>query len=246
MWAAFVLVVLCFGYINSISTPVGRATLKRSQGWEAYAHLAINGATVLVKGLLLTLFVVALLYALASLGYLLEWALSLDLSPYGFVGNVLCYSLVRDIKTYEILVLFFSYVSLRGEATQEQANWKDAFKNQDAILNLIIEAAESQTPIRICLKSRKIYIGLVESEQFERADLDNITIIPYLSGHREKDTLQMVIDHNYISVYQKNKILENKNFQLLTKFRIVLRLNEIESISLFDFSYYDDFDEDET
>lgn len=246
MWIVFILVVLCLGYLQATSTPFGRATLKRCQGWEAYAHLAKNGIGLLLQGVLLTLMLAVMLYVLATVSYLIIWLANSEISPYKFVYSLLSLNLFRGVKAYEFLTVIFSYLYYLGQQKKEKSteSWKESFKNQDALLSIVLSAAESQTPLRISLKSRKIYIGLVESEQFERADLDNLAIIPFLSGHRDKDTLEMRVDHNYYSVYVKNNILEKGDFSKLSDFKVIIRLSEVESLSLFDIDYYSDFHED--
>lgn len=246
MWVLLILVVLCLGYASSTSTPAGKATLKRSEGWGAYAHLGKNGLALLWQGVLITLVFIVFLYILATLGYLFLWLEWIDKSPYSYITLALSFDAYRGIKIYELLVVFFafSYHIDQLKKDKKKSDWVIELKNQDAVLNLILEAAESMTPLRVSLKSRKVYIGLVESEQFERADLDNLVLIPYLSGHRDKDTLEMRIDHNYFFVYEKNKILEPGNFVNLSKFRVVIRLDEVDSISLFDLKYFSDFHDD--
>ncbi|SPY08896.1 hypothetical protein RP300_02155 [Oligella urethralis] len=51
----------------------------------------------------------------------------------------------------------------------------------------------------------------------------------------------MIIDHNYHSIYQKKNILETDSFSKLSKFRVVIRLEELESLSFFDSDYFADF-----
>lgn len=243
VWVFFVLVVLCLGYAKSISTPFGRATLRRSQGWEAYAHLAKNGLGLLVQGTLLTLLAFFASLILAFVWAAISWAFSVDGSPYRFVTQFFSYDVYRGVKLYEILAVLFSYSCHIGNLKQGKDDWKEPFRNQYAVLNMIIDATENQTPLRVSLKSRKVYIGLVESEKFTNSDLDNITLIPYLSGHRDKDTLQMVVDHSYFDVYHKNEIVND--FSSLSLFKVVIRMDEIESMSLFDISYFADFQETE-
>ncbi|WP_311514653.1 hypothetical protein [Oligella urethralis] len=236
--------VLCFGYLKLTSTPFGKITLRRNQGWEAYAHLAKNGIEILIPGLLLTLSVAVMpLYILATLVYLVELFIELEIKPYAFVYRILSFDVYRKVYVFDVLVICFSYFYYYQKHIDEanKQAWKESFKNQDAVLNIIFEAAETQTPLRISLKSRKVYIGIIESEQFEREDIDNIVIIPYLSGHRDKDTLRMIIDHNYHSIYQKKNILETDSFSKLSKFRVVIRLEELESLSFFDSDYFVDF-----
>ena len=101
--------------------------------------------------------------------------------------------------------------------------------------------------MRLSLKSRKIYVGLIQSEQFERLDLENIVILPFLSGFRDKDSLSITFNHNYTDVYFKNQLiptdsqLDEQCAKKLDAFRVVIRVEEIESISLFDDRYFDDF-----
>ena len=144
--------------------------------------------------------------------------------------------------------------SIREENNKSQEEQRKEIRKQDAILNIIIDAAEQLHPVKISLKSRKAYIGLIQAEQFERPDLDDVTTIPFYSGHRDKDTLNIIFDSNYIKAYEKHygEIFSNdstnsllpKDMQKLEEFRIVIRLSEIESISFFDLAYYfDDFAE---
>lgn len=243
MWVFFILVVLCLGYLKSTSTPFGRATLRRSQGWEAYAHLAKNGLGLLAQGILLTavLFFLSLVYAF--FWSIASWIFSWDDSPYRAVVKIYSYDLYRGIKLYELLAVVLSYFYHIGTLRQGKDDWKETFRSQNAVLNMIIGATESQSPLRVSLKSRKVYIGIVESERFTNSDLDNVTLIPYLSGHRDKDTLQMVVDHNYFDVYHKNEIADD--LTSLSLFRVVIRMDEVESMSLFDIAYFADFQETE-
>lgn len=81
-----------------------------------------------------------------------------------------------------------------------------------------------------------MYIGLIDSEQFESADLDNVVIIPFKSGYRDKDTLTLNLDCDYIKVYQNKSIRfdvdKSNNLSELKQFRCAIRVSEIESISL--------------
>ena len=112
-----------------------------------------------------------------------------------------------------------------------------------------MQVLDLHTSVKISLKSRKVYVGIIQSEQFERVDLDNVVIIPFLSGYRDKDTLRIEFDCNYVAVYEKHVIYDNEfwlddnNLPILIlasdtmprfkDFRLVIRLDEIESIFLF-------------
>ena len=81
MWVLLFLAVLCLGYASSTSTPAGKATFKRSEGWGAYAHLGKSGLALLWQGVLITFVVIGFLYILATLGYLFLW--------FGWIGAAL-------------------------------------------------------------------------------------------------------------------------------------------------------------
>src|SRR5690606_8001737 len=91
---------------------------------------------------------------------------SWDDSPYRAVVKIYSYDLYRGIKLYELLAVVLSYFYHIGTLRQGKDDWKETFRSQNAVLNMIIGATESQSPLRVSLKSRKVYIGIVESERF--------------------------------------------------------------------------------
>ena len=114
----------------------------------------------------------------------------------------------HDIGLHDVMITLLAFAScsasIREENNKSQEEQRKEIRKQDAILNIIIDAAEQLHPVKISLKSRKVYIGLIQAEQFERPDLDNVTTIPFYSGHRDKDTLNIIFDSNYIKAYEKH------------------------------------------
>ena len=104
-----------------------------------------------------------------------------------------------------------------------------------------------QKPLRLSLKSRKVYVGLVMEEQFESGDLDYVLIIPLVSGYRDKDTLDIFFDCNYVSVYEKHGLvsedeLSEEKLLKLNDFRLAIKASEIESVAFFEFSVLNEFE----
>lgn len=239
-----VLLVLILGYTHALAVPYERVKLKRSDGWEAYVYLARHGLIFLTAAI--TIVVAALIICFS-----IEFALSLfektlylnyayqDINFTKVNLNNIC--VIAAIFAISLIINYRLALAKQGESSL------DMLRKEDSMLNVVIQSMIEFRTIKISLKSRKVYVGLVQSEQFERADLDNIVVIPFMSGYRDDSKLRIVFDCNYINVYQKNNILDinnlsEKHMQNLDKFRLVIRMEEVESISLFDANYYEQFE----
>lgn len=135
-----------------------------------------------------------------------------------------------------LLALLANLSPKQGKLSDEE---RIKLRNIDAISELAISAFERNMPLRVNLKSGKVYIGMIVEEQFERLDIDHLMIIPYMSGFRTKENGQMTLDCSYIELYRKQQI--EQDMKKLLDFRMVIRLNEVETLSLFDFSLISQF-----
>ncbi|WP_244175700.1 hypothetical protein [Xenorhabdus vietnamensis] len=95
--------------------------------------------------------------------------------------------------------------------------------------------------ILVTLKSRKVYVGMLDIARFEGMDTNTLVLIPFMSGYRDKDTLTFVIDHDYAEHYRKEGITLTSEPLSVYQFRHVLPFEQIESFSLFDFNTYEKF-----
>ncbi|AHG63172.1 hypothetical protein [Advenella mimigardefordensis] len=250
-----VLLILVLGYRHCTAIPAQKSILKRSSGWESYVLLGNHGLGGLWLGFVTFIVLVPAIYGAMIIFSLVIAIFGIEARPVTALTQFLWYKQIAGIDVWVIAVGIFSILMGPQKIKQDLSkdsnkNWTDELRKQDAISDIVIYASSEVKPVKISLKSRKVYVGLIDREQFERIDSDNIVIIPYLSGHREKDSLKVEFDSNYIDVYQKNKIEhfntsgEPSNAKL-ADFRCVIRLNEVESISLFDLQYYQDFRPDE-
>lgn len=238
MGVVFILMILVLGYYYVSNYLPAKVELKRSNGWEAYVNLGKHGLIFLLQGLVISVFFFIALWLVEKLFYIVcsffSWT-SVDLTTWFFKP------IVADFYAGYMIIFAISFSLCKekiSEKNKDRVKVLDELSNTDSILNLVIEAASTLSLVKISLKSKKVYIGLIDSEQFEYADLDNIVIIPYLSGYREKDSLSIKFDCNYAVVYDKKK-LTSEDIRL---FRMVIRTSEIESISLFNNNYYEDFE----
>lgn len=91
--------------------------------------------------------------------------------------------------------------------------------------------------VLISLSSRKIYVGIIKSmgEPTESNGTNQeISLMPLMSGYRDKDTLNIMFtnNYNYQEPTKENSLKEND-------FEIVIDSSIIETASLFDFSEYE-------
>lgn len=85
----------------------------------------------------------------------------------------------------------------------------------------------------ITLKSRKVYIGMVnnlgEPSESEEPNQE-ISLVPAMSGYRDKDTLALNLKNNY---------------EISSKIdcSIVIKVNQIDTVSWFNYEFYEDTNE---
>lgn len=254
MGILIILYILVLGYHYAISVPYEKIKLKRSAGWESYVYLAKHGFSFLIQSLIIlfltviwSLFVGLIVkLILANCGYTFSFLKIFNLI------NGLNYKGVNLI--YTSFIAYFSWEACKsGVEYSRSKNQLEELRNEDAILNIVIDALLKRDTVKISLKSLKVYIGMIQSEQFERTDLDNITIIPILSGYRDSNDLQLILNCNYVPVYVENGmfpeekittdkgLLNQEELNKLDDFRLTIRLSEIESISLFDQAHFNQF-----
>jgi hypothetical protein len=105
---------------------------------------------------------------------------------------------------------------------------------------LVHTAAREERPISLTLDNRKIYVGLIVDAPNLEAHDAFLSLVPWFSGYRDKDTLALIFTVDYLRVYEAQN-LEKYSF------RVVVPISSIRMISFFDPSVYPAFVvEDET
>lgn len=246
MAVLFTMLILVVGYHYAHSLPSEKVNLKRSAGWETYVYLGFHGLRFLVTALVIAIILWIVVFLV--LGFV-DWVFNLSarISLQRQVTRIL----FDDIQVYHVLVAVFALALCQSEIKDkvEQGNTLivENIRNYDGLLRLVIEAASMQKPLRLSLKSRKVYVGLVMEEQFESGDLDYVLIVPLVSGYRDKDTLDIFFDCSYVSVYEKHGLfdkdeLSEKELLKLDDFRLAIKVSEIESVSFFEFGVIHEFE----
>lgn len=246
MVVLFTMLILVVGYHYARSLPSEKVNLKRSAGWETYVYLGFHGLRFLIMALVAAVVLWLPIYFVFGI---IDWFLAWSMKTH--IQRWITHILFDDIQVYHVIIGFFAWAICQNEIKNkvDQGNTLifENIKNYDGLLQFVIEAASKQKILRLSLKSRKVYVGLVMEEQFETGDLDYVLIIPLISGYRDKDTLDIFFDCSYASVYEKygllsEDVLSEEKLLKIDDFRLAIKVSEIESVSFFEFSVFDEFE----
>ncbi|UJZ95057.1 hypothetical protein IHC87_06845 [Photobacterium damselae subsp. damselae] len=248
MSVVFVLFLLSCGFIFTNMHLPARTRQKKSTGWDSYFHVAAWGfCFIFAGGFLYTCIFLALEsieFILNLPRYFVEYD-KVDLTS--FLSKTVFLNVRIDTVFVAVLSMFLSV--LFGIASQRRMS--DPHKRKkviqklvtsDSIEKMIFDSMDKKMLVLVSLSSRKVYVGMIESTRVERGDSENITIIPFISGYRDSDTLVFKVSHDYITHYLENEISASSVPLAISDFRIVLPVSNIESISLFDPDTYQNFE----
>lgn len=112
--------------------------------------------------------------------------------------------------------------------------------NNIHIYEIIHNATNKRLPIHITLDDGKIYIGEPLATFIRRRENEEIAIVPWISGHRDKDTGKMKIDIDYIPVIIES-MNDDKNSINYQDYRLIVPLSRVISSRLFSLDVYNRF-----
>ena len=150
-------------------------------------------------------------------------------------------------------VLFISFVSAEvynlyiGVEGRKQ-KFIDAMMKDD-FERILYESMEKLHPVAISLESRKVYVGLVyDGIEPGSGNSSYLTIIPFLSGYRDKDTLSFTIQTKYdrvLDLFTKDDdVLKGKDnveaegMEQISHYSMAFPRNKIISIHLYNDHLY--------
>ena len=114
-----------------------------------------------------------------------------------------------------------------------------------ALEKFLFECGEKLQTVLITLKSRKVYVGIVNDIPIESGEVEHFTLLPILSGYREKDKLTVIFTTNYYQHYQHhlddNGEPINGSGACLDDFVEMIPVSEIAHIGSFDIDTYKQF-----
>lgn len=240
--------VLVCGYHYTNCHLPSRYRQSKAIGWNAYFDVALKGGEFLISGILIAALLVVVLYAGMSLwnipAYLFGWY-----APFTFAHDFLKMR-VFGLSMFSAISIAFTIIVSIGKASEATKNHKDPQKRKaifeeiaahSAVENILLESVERGLLLLVTLKSRKVYVGMIDEARFNQLDTNTLVLIPFMSGYRDKDTLTFCVEHNYVDYYLSQGITLTSEPLSVYQFRHVLPFDQIESFSLFNVETFETF-----
>ena len=218
------LVPVLGGYLLLTRLHYTRYDILRKSGYHLFFQSAIAGCVLAGTARLM---VVLLNDGLPGVGAL--WKSHV---PFDYSGTV---------ALSVLLGFVFPYVANRFYG-KEKAERRAATENGALIELIISESLERQKPVEISLKNGKSYIGFAFERKMAVSGESDIALILIKSGYRDKDTQELVLTTDYISVIRKclddNPVVPDLRYE---DFRIVVPMSEVGSVRIFHPEVYERF-----
>lgn len=237
----FVLILCISGYVFAQGFHKTHYQLKRSNGYHTFLMSAAIG---------LLMFSVATFFYIVGIevGKRLDWHFSIGayiLHDVFRSGSSNSESVLFDVST---VALCLSWLIPRlYYRTEERKFSKFMFEfSQDAespeYTQLFFQSHYYELPILFTMSDRKIFIGYIY--EIQTKNFNDIYIVPYFSGYRDKDTMEL---HKVTPYHAVMEDIENTDEKLieLEMFTIALPLREIVHAHLHDFRYEEKFKDKE-
>lgn len=251
MSAVLILLVLVSGFVfTSLHIPA-RFKQKRTTGWDSYFYVVAWGTFWGFSGATLCMFID---YFDLVAKLLEQFNITLkDLSKLAITsGDVIKFDDVRLIAWAFVSVSLSAFCGLVSRLyfrlfPDRRFKLIAKIARNDHLDAFILDAAATQTPILVTLGSRKCYVGICFGEAgFDDGGSEHLSILPLLSGYRDKDNLSLEITTNYHIHYESESIYTGEHDRLtLEHFKVIIPKSEIESYSFFDIDTFKAFKETE-
>lgn len=235
MGTAIFMVLMVCGYWYSSHDLSTRFKFKRSFGWDVYFLVALYGCVFVLQGMLAT----AVLWLALLTGSLVTNALPGIFGPeYHHWHMTFMNWTFLGIQAPVVIMLAFAVVfclwrsNWSPTARLDTSGRRELYKHlsrANGVEGLVFQCMEKGDLAWITLTSQRIYIGMIHTATFDSADANNIVLIPMLSGYRDRETLDLHVEHNYSAWYDAHDI----DVRAAVDFRKVLLLSQVESLSLF-------------
>ncbi|MBC0852643.1 hypothetical protein [Pantoea stewartii] len=248
MWAAIIVIVLVCGYHYTKCHLPSRYKQNKAVGWNAYFDVALKGSEFLFSGILIAALITVVIYLFMFFLNIPAYLFNIYL-PFTFAYE---FSKIRvfGLSSFSALAIAFTIIVSIGKASEATKNHKNPEKRiemfreiakHSAVESVLLESIESGLLLLVTLKSRKVYVGMIDEARLDQLDTSTLVLIPLMSGYRDKDTLTFNVEHNYVDYYINNGIDLTSEPLSVYQFRHVLPFEQIESFSLFNINTYENF-----
>lgn len=247
--------ILVAGFIFVLHYPPARYTHKRSEGWHTYLQAGAWGFPFSLLSFFICLFIQWLFSSDAqscnpqyvqsqSESFIISFSFFTPLLAFGAGKFIHCryygiphYANVNAIvkKVMRSNAWYSWLIAHNKKATERQRTTISEIVKHDPFEKLIVETTNGLSSVMITLKSRKVYIGQITNSGVEHGKLEHISIIPFISGYRDKENFRVIKTVQYADIYKKIDITR------IDEFSTVIPVGEIESLRLFDDEIYDGF-----
>ena len=240
MGTAIFMVLMVCGYWYTSRDLSTRFKIKRSFGWDVYFLVALYGCIFVLQGVIATGLVWLLLLlisagcnALPQLAGAEHHQYHVEFMTWSFLG----------IQAPVVIMLFFAVLfclyrsNWAGSARLDSSGRQRLYKRlsrANGVEGLIYQCMEEGELAWITLKSRRIYIGMIQRASFESTTANNVVLIPMISGYRDRESFAFHTEHNYSAWYAQHGVTLSSQPKSAMAFRKVILLDQIESLSLFD------------
>lgn len=250
MWAALIVIILVCGYHYTKCHLPSRYKQNRAVGWNAYFDVALKGGEFLVSGILLAFLIFIIMFSAMFLLNILAY-LGVPYEKFTFAQDI-WKSRIFGLSMFSAVCLGCTVFMSIVQASQATKDYKDPQKRVEifreiaahsAIESILLESIERGLLLLVTLKSRKVYVGMIDEARFNQLDTNTLVLIPFMSGYRHKDTLTFCVEHNYVDHYQNQGITLTSEPLSVYQYRHVLPFDQIESFSLFNVNTYEKFQE---
>ncbi|MFC5472506.1 hypothetical protein [Paraherbaspirillum soli] len=247
MGAIGLVILLVSGFFFSSQYPKARYTQSRSTGWDSYFHVVKWGT--LFSGIGAFIYMLTTWFGLVPI--VLSWFNKdiTDLDQLKLPHD--------DLKFFFWAVVTVGLACVAGWLTSRSKTQAHKALIQvtrdNPFEKLLLEAILDQDLVQVTLASRKVYIGVpLSGADFLKQDY--ISLLPGLSGHRDKDTLRLVHDINYNAHYEEldRKFEEERKRNVdsnikdksageraasLNAYRVVIPIKDIANIAFYDIDF---------
>lgn len=223
--ALLIISILSSGYILATFCYFFRYRTAREAGHRLYLTSASLGLVAAFSAEILLL----LIHALCSLLHHLPWVQS-GIDIFNLPHDLLL-TVMTPICAITYCLLYNSQEDIKSK------NLKRAW-DKDDFSSLLDYATQKLKPIAVTLESRKVYVGLVAVTNEPDSECSHLTLLPYYSGFRDKESLHLFITNKYNAVFDYFDS-ETESGPPIEDLYIVIPLNRIVSSHIFNADVYD-------
>jgi hypothetical protein len=222
------------GYFFLSQLNCTKYTLKRQSGYELAFSSMAAGVFLLGFGEIIYLCLLNLQQEYTFIADSINWwriNVRFQYSGVAIISFLLGFVLPQPLNW-----IFFDESKYLSRAIREEG------ENFEQILEKSIKRTKM---VSITLKNNKVYIGIATSNYLPGGNRRYLKIIPFYSGYRDQDNLNLIITTNYAKVYDKIEEGKLEDLDIDDDFEFIISVSEIVSINIFDVAAFDHFQESE-